>query len=46
MRHEIRDLYYNAPAEVRKVHPFEVLPNGAIRDCWRWVVFSAIKPGA
>ena len=46
MRHEIRDLYYNAPQEVREVHPFEVLPNGAIRDCWRWVVFSAIKPGA
>jgi DNA gyrase subunit B len=46
MRHEIRDLYYNAPAEVRRVHPFEVLPNGAIRDRWRWVVFSAIKPEA
>jgi DNA gyrase subunit B len=44
-RHEIRDLYYNAPADVRAVHPFEVQPNGAIRDCWRWVVFSAIKPG-
>ena len=46
MRHEIRDLYYNAPQEVREAHPFEVLPNGAIRDCWRWVVFSAIKPEA
>lgn len=45
-RHEIRDLYYNAPADVRAVHPFEVAPNGAIRDCWRWVVFSAIKPEA
>jgi DNA gyrase subunit B len=45
MRHEIRELYYNAPADVREVHPFEVHPNGSIRDCWRWVVFSAIKPG-
>ncbi len=45
-RHEIRDLYYTAPAEVRAVHPFEVLPNGSIRDCWRWVVFSAVKPEA
>jgi DNA gyrase subunit B len=43
-RHEIRDLYYNAPAEVKAAHPFEVSPSGRIRDCWRWCVFSAFKP--
>jgi len=43
-RQEIRKLYYNAPALVRAVHPFEVTPGGRIRDCWRWVVFSALKP--
>ncbi len=43
-RHEIRDLFYNAPTEVRAVHPFEVLPDGRIRDCWRWCIFSAFKP--
>jgi DNA gyrase subunit B len=42
-RHEIRELFYNAPEEVRRVHPFEVLPDGSIRDCWRWCVFSARK---
>jgi hypothetical protein len=26
------------------VHPFEVSPTGAIRDCWRWVVYSGFKP--
>ena len=45
-RQEIRDLFYNAPADVRAIHPFEVLPDGRIRDCWRWVIFSARKPGA
>lgn len=43
-RQEIRELYYNAPAEVREIHPFEVTPDGKIRDQWRWVVFSARKP--
>jgi DNA gyrase subunit B len=43
-RHEIRELYYNAPADVRRVHPFEVLPDGRIRDQWRWVIYSAFKP--
>ena len=43
-RHEIRDLYYHAPAEVRSVHPFEVQANGAIMDQWRWGIFSAFKP--
>ncbi len=44
-RHEIRDLFYNAPAEARAVHPFEILPSGEIRDQWRWAVFSCFKPG-
>lgn len=43
-RHEIRDLYHSAPAEVRAVHPFRISPGGAIEDCWRWCVFSAFKP--
>jgi DNA gyrase subunit B len=43
-RHQIRDLYHHCPAEVRVVHPFEVSPTGAIRDCWRWVVYSGFKP--
>jgi DNA gyrase subunit B len=45
-RHQIRDLYLHAPAEVRAAHPFEISPTGAITDCWRWVVFSALKPSA
>jgi DNA gyrase subunit B len=44
-RHQIRDLYHHCPAEVRAVHPFEISPTGAIRDCWRWVVYSCFKPG-
>ena len=44
-RHEIRDLFANAPQEARAVHPFEVLPSGEIRDQWRWCIFSARKPG-
>jgi DNA gyrase subunit B len=44
-RHQIRDLYHNAPAEVRAVHPFEISPEGHITDCWRWVIFSGWKPG-
>ena len=43
-RHQIRDLYHNAPAEVRAVHPFEISPEGKITDCWRWVVVSGWKP--
>lgn len=43
-RHQIRDLYHHCPAEVRAVHPFEISPTGAIRDCWRWCVYSAFKP--
>ncbi len=43
-RHQIRDLYHHCPAEVRAVHPFEISSSGAIRDCWRWVVYSAFKP--
>ncbi len=43
-RHEIRQLYYNAPEEVRRIHPFEVTPDGKIRDQWRWCLFSARKP--
>ena len=44
-RHEIRRLYHEAPAEVRRVHPFEITPSGRILDQWRWVVFSGMKPG-
>ena len=43
-RHEIRELYYNAPAEVRAVHPIEITPQGRIRDLWRWVVYSSFTP--
>ncbi len=43
-RHEIRDLFYNAPREARDVHPFEILPSGEIRDLWRWCIFSVRKP--
>jgi DNA gyrase subunit B len=43
-RHEIRDLYHDAPAEAKAVHPFEIDPTGRILDCWRWVVLSGIKP--
>lgn len=44
-RHEIRRLYQEAPAEVRAVHPFKILPSGRIQDCWRWCIYSARKPG-
>jgi len=43
-RHEIREMFYNAPAEVREVHPFKVHPDGRIDDCWRWCIFSGYKP--
>ncbi len=44
MRHEIRRLYRDAPAEVRRVHPFKMDSRGHIMDAWRWVVFSGWKP--
>lgn len=44
-RAQIRDLYHHAPAEVRAAHPFEIDPDGRIRDCWRWCVFSGFKQG-
>ncbi|GGX13797.1 methyltransferase domain-containing protein [Streptomyces lomondensis] len=42
-RREIQQLYYDAPKEVRDVHPFEVLADGSIRDQWRWCVYSLRK---
>jgi DNA gyrase subunit B len=45
-RYEIRKLFYEAPAEVRAVHPYKVLPSGKIMDCWRWCIYSARKPGS
>jgi len=44
-RHEIRDLFANAPQEARNIHPFEILPSGEILDLWRWCIFSVRKPG-
>ncbi len=44
-RYQIRELFEEAPAEVRAVHPFKVLPSGKILDCWRWCIYSARKPG-
>ncbi len=44
MRHEIRDLYHHAPAEVRAVHPFTISPEGRILDQWRWIIYSCMKP--
>ena len=44
-RYEIRKLFYEAPAEVKAVHPYKVLPSGKIMDCWRWCIYSARKPG-
>jgi DNA gyrase subunit B len=43
-RHEIREIYRSASAEIKKVHPFKILPNGEIHDLWRWCVFSVRKP--
>lgn len=43
-RHEIREIYRNASSEVKKVHPFKILPNGEIHDLWRWCIFSVNKP--
>ncbi|MFI5348821.1 MAG: methyltransferase domain-containing protein [Elusimicrobiota bacterium] len=44
-RHEIRQLYLNAPAEAKAAHPFKISPSGEIQDLWRWCVFSVGKPG-
>ncbi|MEU4656419.1 methyltransferase domain-containing protein [Streptomyces sp. NPDC023723] len=43
-RREIQRLYYEAPREVREVHPFEIQSDGSIRDQWRWCVYSLRKP--
>lgn len=43
-RHEIRRLYRDAPAAVRRVHPFKMDERGHIMDAWRWVIFSGWKP--
>ena len=43
-RHEIRDLYFNAPRDVRAIHPFEITADGTIRDQWRWCIYSSFKP--
>lgn len=43
-RQEIYRLFYDAPKEVRAVHPFEVHPDGSVRDRWRWCVYSVRKP--
>jgi DNA gyrase subunit B len=43
-RHEIRDLFKNAPSEARDIHPFKILPSGEIQDLWRWCIFSVRKP--
>lgn len=45
-RHEIRRLYRDAPAAVRRIHPFKMDERGHIMDAWRWVVFSGWKPEA
>lgn len=43
-RQEIYRLFYNAPQAVRAVHPFEISPDGSVRDKWRWCVYSVRKP--
>jgi DNA gyrase subunit B len=43
-RQEIYRLFHEAPAEVRAVHPFELGPDGSVRDQWRWCVYSLRKP--
>ncbi|MFE7318744.1 methyltransferase domain-containing protein [Streptomyces sp. NPDC057555] len=43
-RQEIYRLYYDAPREVREVHPFEVGTDGSVRDRWRWCIYSVRKP--
>jgi DNA gyrase subunit B len=43
-RQQIYRLFYDAPPEVRAVHPFEVGTDGSVRDRWRWCVYSLRKP--
>jgi len=43
-RQEIYRLFYDAPRAVRAVHPFEISPEGSVRDKWRWCVYSMRKP--
>jgi DNA gyrase subunit B len=43
-RQEIYRLFYDAPPEIRAVHPFEIAADGSVRDQWRWCVYSAKKP--
>lgn len=43
-RQQIYRLFYDAPPEVRAVHPFEVGADGSVRDKWRWCVYSLRKP--
>jgi DNA gyrase subunit B len=43
-RQQIYRLFYEAPDEVRAVHPFEVGVDGSVRDRWRWCVYSVRKP--
>ncbi|MFI7210891.1 methyltransferase domain-containing protein [Micromonospora maritima] len=43
-RQQIYRLFYDAPPEVRAVHPFEVAADGSVRDRWRWCVYSLRKP--
>jgi DNA gyrase subunit B len=43
-RQQIYRLFYDAPPEVRAVHPFEVGADGSVRDRWRWCVYSVRKP--
>ena len=43
-RQDIIRLFHDAPAEVRAVHPFEVAPDGSVRDRWRWCIYSLRKP--
>lgn len=43
-RHEIRQLFKNAPQEARAAHPFKIASSGEIRDLWRWCIFSVRKP--
>jgi len=43
-RHEIKEHFFNAPQEVRDVHPFELKDDGTVHDLWRWVIYACNKP--
>ena len=43
-RQEILRLFYDVPTEVSAIHPFEVGPDGSVRDRWRWCLYSLHKP--